>query len=554
MSPGNNEAPSLKSAAAGYGWLFTLILLLYCAWVLSLPLFPTQDGPVHLYLATIFKGLLSHSAGIYDKYYFIRHYLPPYSFYYYLLVALMHGISALSVEKLFVCLILVSFACGFRFLAAEIGPNGPLFSMFALCVLLNWPLAMGFENYVFSLSMAFWALGLWMRMNRNPAILLRAAFVLILFVMMLTHPVPVAIVLGFSALDLVLALVLPRFSEAGRFAGRGYFARDAFTLLAASCTLLYISYFTEKRRTLDNIRNTIHPLAELRSFYGHLEGIRYFNGGDWRIHLYSAALYALLGIAAGVVLLSSRSKASGPRTWRLVFILFLLAVPGVPMDINGLHMFATRLVLLVWLAAFAAASGTERLNPILERCLVGFAAVTSFGILTLAHREVTREARQIAEIITTPVLQQNKLGLLLPGLEQHLSPGYDFAVDPFVWAGLHYFREGHDVVLNTPWTDNVILPANAKPALGLQAFDPATLEFYYDLRKHIEDGDPVALKLLARAEFILFATGGQPVNEQAVQHILQAEPKSEWSCALTTSWTEICERKTPVFAGIRQND
>jgi hypothetical protein len=542
------------SQTPGYFWLFTAIVLLYCLWVLSLPLFPTQDGPVHLYLATIFKGLLSHSAGIYDKYYFIRHYLPPYSFYYYLLVALMHVMSALNVEKLFVCLILISFAYGFRFLAAEIGPNGPVFSLFVLCILLNWALGMGFENFVFSLSMAFWALGLWMRMNRNPAILPRASFVLIIFVMMLTHPVPVAIVLGFAGLDLVLSLALPRLSRAGKFAGRVYFARDTVTLFAASCTLLYISFFTEKRRTLDNIRNTIHPFAEFRSFYGHLEGIRYFNGHDWRVYLYSFAIYALLGIAAGVLLFGRRRIAAGVLTWRVAFILFLLAVPCVPMDINGLHMFATRLVLLVWLAAFAAASGTERLNPTIERCLVGFAAATSFGILALAHLDVSREAKQIDEIVTAPVTQQNRLGLLLPGLEQHITPSYDFNVDPFVWAGLHYFREGHDVVLNTPWTDNVILPANARPELGLQDFDPLTLEFYYELRKHIEEGDPVALKLLARADFILFATGGQQVNEQAVQHILEAEPASAWSCAPTTSWTTVCERKPATLVGTHKND
>jgi hypothetical protein len=538
---GIDEVSVRRGGDKWYVWLFSLILLLYCVWVLSLPLFPTQDGPVHLYLATIFKGLLSHSAGVYDNYYFIRHYLPPYSFHYYLLIALMHGISAIKAEKLFVCLILISFAYGFRFLAKEIGPNGPLFSFFALCVLLNWPLAMGFENFVFSLSMAFWALGLWMRMNRNPSLLLRGVFVLLLFVMTLTHPVPV--VLGFAGLDLVATLLLPRLFPAGTFAGRSYFTRDVLTLLASSCTLLYISHFTEKKRTLDNIRNTIHPLAELRSFYGTLEGVRYFNGADWRIHLYSAAIYALIVISAGVMLFGTRRNSSGAFTWRLVFVLFLIGVPGVPMDINGLHMFATRLVLLVWLAAFAAASSTERLNPALERSLVAFAAVMSFGILALAYQEVSREAKQIAELVSVPATQQNKLGLLLPGLEHHVSPSYEFVVDPFVWAGLHYFRQSHDVLLNTPWTDNVILPANAKPSIGLEKFDPATLEFFYDFRQHIEDRDPLALELVSRADFILFTTGGQHVNAEAVQRILEAEPKSEWSCAPTTSWTELCERK-----------
>jgi hypothetical protein len=533
---------------SGYGWLFAGILLLYCAWVLSLPLFPSQDGPVHLYLASIFKGLLAGESNGYSTYYLIRHYLPPYSFHYYLLVALMNVVSPLLAEKLFVCLILVSFACGFRFLAMEIGPNGPVFSLFALCLLLNWSLAMGFENYVFSLSMAFWALGLWMRTRTSPAVNRRIGFLLIVYLMTLTHPVPVVIVLGFAGLDLVLTVVT-RLSTARQAPRRAYFLRDALTLVAASSSLLYISHFTEKHRTAENIRNTIHPFSEFRSFYGHLEGIRYFNGADARVHLYSVALYLLLLMAAGVAMLRTRRSSPGALAWRVAFVFFLLLMPGVPMDINGSHMFATRLVALVWLAAFAAASGSERLGRVPELCLVSFAALTSFGILGLAHSEVSREARQIAQLPHAAIGQRYKLGLLLPGLEHHVAPDYDFVVDPFVWAGVHYFREGHDILLNTPWTDIPILPVNATPALGLERFDPATIEFFYELRQHIEEGDPAALRLLSRADFILFSTGGQPVNAQAVDGILQAEPGSQWSCSTSTSWTEICQRTSHAAAG-----
>ena len=537
-----NISDQAHAHAHGYRWLFVGLLLLYCAWVLSLPLFPSQDGPVHLYLASIFKGLLGGGSNTYSTYYLVRHYLPPYSFHYYLLVALMHFISPLLAEKLFVCLILVSFACGFRYLALSIGPNGPLLSIFALCLLLNWSLAMGFENYLFSLSMAFWALGLWMHTRRNPSVRLRISFLLILYVMALTHPVPVAIVLGFAGLDLVMTVLGGRFSKTITASKRMFPLRDLFTLIAASSTLLYISHFTEKRRTADNIRNTIHPLAEFRSFYGHLEGVRYFNGTDISVHLYGLAIYLLLLIAAAVALLRTRRSSPGALPWRVAFVLFLLVMPVVPMDINGSHMFATRLVALVWLAAFAAASGSARLPRIVELCFVFFASITSLGILGLAHSEVSREARQMAQLTSAPVNQRQKLGLLLPGLEHHVTPRYDFVVDPFVWAGVHYFRQGGDVLLNTPWTDIPILPVNATSALGLERFDPTTIEFFYDLRQHIEDGDPASLALLARADFILFTTGGEPVDADAVTRILQAQPGSQWSCASTTSWTELCGR------------
>jgi hypothetical protein len=526
-------------------WLFTAIVALYCLWVLSLPLFPTQDGPVHLYLASIFKGLLAHTDGIYPKYYLVKHHLPPYSFQYYLLVALMSLMSPLLAERLFVCLILVSFAFGFRYLATGIGENGAVFSLLGLGLLLNWSLAMGFENYVLSLSMAFWALGLWTRARHRAATGQRVGMVLLLYLMTLTHPVPVAIVLGFAVQDVVLTQFVGRIPRDGAAQRPAYLVSDIATLVFGAASLFYISAFTEKHRTAENIRNTIHPLAEFRSFYLHLEGVRFFNGPDWPVHLYSFGIYLLL-IAAAVTVFSRRRHASTHYpAWRAAFVIFLIVMSVVPMDINGSHMFATRLVVIVWLSGLAAASATRRLPRPVELASISFAVFFSLGILWLAHRDVSREARQIAELTTSPISQHGKLGLVLPGLEQHQAPAYDYVLDPFVWAGAHYFREGSNVMLNTPWTDIPILPVNATPALGLSDFDPLTIEFFYQLRSRIKAGDAQTLELLSRADFILFTTGGQTPDKDAIMAILQAEAGSQWSCTQNTSWTEVCARSRP---------
>jgi len=559
---GLTEQHPPQQARRDYLDIFTVLITLHCVWVLSLALFPTQDGPVHLYLASIFKDLLHHTSTVYSQYYLVRHYLPPYSVQYYLLAAAIQAIPAIFAEKLFICLILISFAYGFRYLATGIGEGGALFSLFGLCLLLNWPLSMGFENYVFSLTLAFWALGLWTRFRSGPGLGKRIAFVLIVFMMTLTHPVPVAIVLGFVALDLGVRAVSRRGRDKGT-TGPSYAARNILTFLAASSALLYIAAFTEKQRSAENLRDTIHPGAELRSFYGTLEGIRFFymsggRGYDWPAHVYLFALYALLGIAAVVALSRFRGSTDASPTWRVAFVLFLVAMPFVPMDMNGSHMFATRLVLLVWLAAFAAASGARLLPDRAELACATLAIATSLGILWFAHREVSREAHRIAEIAVAPASgdelgddaakpaapepPENKLGLLLPGLEHHQRPAYDYNVDAFVWAGVHFFRMHSDVLLNTPWTDIPILPVNATPALGLAGFEPATIEFYYELRDKIEQGDPESLRLLSRADFILFTTSGQPVDDAAVGVILRAKPDSQWSCTRNTSWSTLCLR------------
>ena len=66
-------------------------------------------------------------------------------------------------DKLLVCLIFITTAFGFRYLARCLGPSGDLMSLFIIPLLLNWPLGMGFYNYCLAIGMALWALGFWYR-------------------------------------------------------------------------------------------------------------------------------------------------------------------------------------------------------------------------------------------------------------------------------------------------------------------------------------------------------------------------------------------------------
>jgi hypothetical protein len=60
-----------------------------CAWMLSLPVFPSEEGLVHVYHATVMSKLLSGVHGPLSDAFRIRHLRPPYSLYYYLLIGLL---------------------------------------------------------------------------------------------------------------------------------------------------------------------------------------------------------------------------------------------------------------------------------------------------------------------------------------------------------------------------------------------------------------------------------------------------------------------------------
>jgi hypothetical protein len=166
-----------------------LLVLAYIVWILSLPAWPSQDGPVHLYYVHVMRELLSHHATVYSRYYTIKHVLPPYALYYYALLALSKFCSLLLADRLVLCVYLILFVFGFRYLARAVGPSADLSTLLALLLALNWSAGMGFLNHCLSLALVFWAIGLWLRFTeRRPGA--RLVFLLIVAAITLTHPVP----------------------------------------------------------------------------------------------------------------------------------------------------------------------------------------------------------------------------------------------------------------------------------------------------------------------------------------------------------------------------
>src|SRR5271165_6337573 len=70
-------------------WDVAVLVLLGCtaAVVLAVPVFPTQDGPIHLYYTDILRSLLTHT-GSYPQYFAIKSVLTPYALEYYVLLVL----------------------------------------------------------------------------------------------------------------------------------------------------------------------------------------------------------------------------------------------------------------------------------------------------------------------------------------------------------------------------------------------------------------------------------------------------------------------------------
>lgn len=89
-------------------WAPIIYAFLTMAVILSLPCFPSHDGPVHLYYADILRGLLTHS-GPYPQYFEIKSWVTPHMLEYFSLLVLELVFPALVAEKILVCVYVLLF-------------------------------------------------------------------------------------------------------------------------------------------------------------------------------------------------------------------------------------------------------------------------------------------------------------------------------------------------------------------------------------------------------------------------------------------------------------
>jgi len=227
---------------------FIALLLLYCGWVFSLPIFLTQDDPMHLYYVNVIHHLLSGKS-IFNDFYSIRNPLPPYTIQYLCLLGLTQIFNPVIAEKCMICIILISTAFGFRFLATSIGKNGKLMSLWIFPLALGWPLFMGFHNFCLSLSFTLWALGVWFRAMNTARLFYRIVFVFTVAFVTFTHPVPLVFLLAVISLDTCVRLVWSKLKNLSWGKAIVSLKWNLVLVTLAYCSLGYIALFLNKPGT-----------------------------------------------------------------------------------------------------------------------------------------------------------------------------------------------------------------------------------------------------------------------------------------------------------------
>lgn len=531
-----------------------LVVTAYVVWTLSMPLLPTEDGPVHLYYAQILSQLLSHSNATTAHFFRIKHLLPPYSLYYYLLILFSRFGSFLLADRLAVCLYFVLFVGGFRYLAGAIGRNTDRATLLATVLALNWALGMGFVNFDLALALSLWAAGLWIRSAGRAKTVGRVGFVVLAILVMLTHPVPLLVLLAFAAITLGVRWYQHRYSVGQRVPP--FFVADLLTLGCASLTLGYIKLFTRKN-ALAQVDHPVSWWAQLLQNvhrFGSGYGVCFVTGHAVVILAYRAGLMLVL-LGALAVAVRQRLQNRAERTWSLgdtcllCSTVLLLMMPVLPSSINGSTHFADRLLIFVWLAALCAAAGgsvTETVSNTARAVVIVGALVINGCLLYAAERFIRPLADGIAAMESLPVTHRGEIGLIVEDLRPLGNSSYaNPAWDPYMWAPVNLFRHEEAVLANPPWLDLAIIPVGSQPALPAswipQRLDDMPLYLAQDLQRNAEDRE----RVLSAVSFIVVT---QPLRSPGdTLEPMSAGDSAEdrqWPCTTGAApWYRLCRRE-----------
>lgn len=541
--------PASRRVSPEFAAVIALVVV-YVIWLLSLPAFPTQDGPIHLYYTHVLGALFSHRPTPYADFYRVKHLLPPYSLYYYALLGMSRVVSFSMADRLVVSAYVVSFVFGFRYVARSLGQAADAMTLFATLLLLNWPLGMGFVNFCLALSFAFWAIGLWLRFAGRAGALPRIGFVLLAVLIMFTHPVPLLAVLGVAGLELVLRVI------ANRRAIRSMqsLVSDIITWIAAACTLGYVKLFTASRPLQQTsvgqeAGSFAVRLAHNVTNYASEKGVAFLLGPGLALRSYRLILLVAIAVP---LFLAIRQFVLNRRSgrWTAADVTLVLAIaaivlmPFVPPDLNGSHFFAERLLLIVWLLPLFAASGSALSRRGLRIAMFSFALVAQAIILPLANAKMRPVANAIAAVDRAPAeiaAAPGAIGLVLDDARpMEAPPGLSF--NPFLWAAVDVLRHDNAILANTPWLDLEIIPLGGTDRFPGKDLGPVALEFPSILRGRLEENPAERRQLLSTMDFVVIEQAYRPPAIGS-DPVLQ-DDAAAWDCRTAEpGWVRVCRRE-----------
>lgn len=148
--------------------LFYVVVILNIIPALGLPVFPSLDGPTHLYNANVIQELLVGSSELLSQYYCFNDWVVPNWGGHFIMTALLFVFPATISSSIFIGLCLILLPASFRYCVKTINPNAILATYLIFPFTYTFILCMGFYNFYIGLIVLFTTIGVLVRYQRSP--------------------------------------------------------------------------------------------------------------------------------------------------------------------------------------------------------------------------------------------------------------------------------------------------------------------------------------------------------------------------------------------------
>ena len=148
--------------------LLGLLVLLHLIPIWSFPAFPSQDGPIHVANATIFREYNNPERTVFREYYVLNEKPSPNWLIQGILAGLMFLVSPLTAEKILLSGYTVLFPFAIRYALEAIQRGSGFLAVMACIFMSNLFLHMGFYNFCYSLPLYLFFLGYWIKHHHEP--------------------------------------------------------------------------------------------------------------------------------------------------------------------------------------------------------------------------------------------------------------------------------------------------------------------------------------------------------------------------------------------------
>ncbi len=176
--------------------LFIGMTLLYLLPIWAFQYFPSQDGPTHIYNATLIHEFIHPAYDVFQKYYELNRHPDPTWFGHLILTLLLYVFDPETTEKLFLTFYVVMFVFSVRYALGVINPDSRWIAYMAFPLIYNYILYMGFYSCSMSYAMSFFVIGYWLRHSSAWSVQNLLFFGALVFLLYLFHIVSLVMTLG----------------------------------------------------------------------------------------------------------------------------------------------------------------------------------------------------------------------------------------------------------------------------------------------------------------------------------------------------------------------